>query len=475
MPFSSLLFVHAFLPVFLALYWLAPRPAKNSVAIGSSIVFYAWGAPRFLPVVLGLGIVDYYISHAIGTARTESPKRARVLLALGVTMHLSVLAYFKYSNFFVEQLDALLAMTGAGPMSWTKVVLPIGVSFITFEEISYLCDVYRGDAQPARRLSHYVLFLTLFPHSIAGPIFRWKDLEAQLAERSHDWALVRSGFERFSQGLAKKVLVADSVGIITDGVFALTSTQLTTPLAWLGAAAYAIQIYFDFSGYSDMAIGLGRMIGFRFKENFDRPYISASFTEFWTRWHISLSTWLRDYLYIPLGGNRNGRRRALANLLIVFLLSGLWHGAAWTFVLWGAYHGVFVTLERLIGNRRARVPLVVQHISTLALIVIGWVLFRATSVGQAGDIIAAMFGFTKTGAHLPLPPDAILTPRFAMFTLVVASVIALAPILTKGRELRVRVPAVLLGLRHAGFILLFILSAMHLTNMRITPLIYFKF
>jgi len=467
MPFSSLLFVHAFLPVFLALYWLAPRPAKNSVAIAASLVFYAWGAPKFLPVVLGLGIVDYYLSHAIGRSRS------RMLLVLGVTMHLSVLAYFKYSNFFVEQLDALLAMTGAGPVSWTKVVLPIGVSFITFEEISYLCDVYRGDARPARRLSHYVLFLTLFPHSIAGPIFRWKDLEAQLAERTHDWALVRSGFERFSQGLAKKVLVADSVGVITDGVFALTSAQLTTPLAWLGAIAYSVQIYFDFSGYSDMAIGLGRMIGFRFKENFNRPYISASFTEFWTRWHISLSSWLRDYLYIPLGGNRHGRQRALLNLLIVFLLSGLWHGAAWTFVLWGAYHGVFVTLERLLGERRARIPLVVQHASTLALVVIGWVLFRATSVDQAGDFFSAMFGFAAGGVDLPRVPDAVLMPRFAMFTLVVASVIALAPILTKGRE--VRVPRWLQNLAHAGYVLLFVLSAMHLTNMRITPLIYFKF
>jgi alginate O-acetyltransferase complex protein AlgI len=475
MPFSSLLFIHAFLPAFLVLYWLAPRPAKNGVAIAASLVFYAWGAPKFLPVVLGLGIIDYYISHAIGRARAQDAtrRRARLLLVLGVTMHLSVLAYFKYANFFVEQIDAVLAMSGSGPVTWTKVVLPIGVSFITFEEISYLCDVYRGDARPARRLSQYVLFLTLFPHSIAGPIFRWKDLELQLEDRTHDWALVRSGFERFSQGLAKKVLVADSVGVITDGVFALTSAQLTTPLAWLGAVAYAIQIYFDFSGYSDMAIGLGRMIGFRFKENFDRPYISASFTEFWTRWHISLSSWLRDYLYIPLGGNRKGRRRALVNLLIVFLLSGLWHGAAWTFVLWGAYHGVFVTLERILGDRRARLPLVVQHVTTLALIVIGWVFFRATTVGQAGDIIGAMFGFTDATGALPRVPDAYLMPRFAVFALVVGSAIALVPILTKGRE--IRTPAWLHGVGHAGYILLFMLSAMHLTNMRITPLIYFKF
>jgi alginate O-acetyltransferase complex protein AlgI len=338
MPFSSVLFLHLFLPAFLAVYWLVPRAAKNGVAIGASLLFYAWGAPRFLPVVVGLGVVDYFVSHAIHRARQDvaTHRRARLLLVAGIAMHLSVLAYFKYSNFFVGQLDDLLGSLGAGHVAWTKVVLPIGISFITFEEISYLSDVYRGDARPARRLSQYVLFLTLFPHSIAGPIFRWKDLEAQLAERTESLALVQSGFERFARGLAKKVLIADSVGVIADGVFALHGEQVTPALAWLGAAAYAVQIYFDFSGYSDMAIGLGRMIGFSFKENFNQPYVAASFTEFWTRWHISLSSWLRDYLYVAVGGNRRGPRRTLVNVMIVFLLSGLWHGAAWNFVLWGA-------------------------------------------------------------------------------------------------------------------------------------------
>ena len=470
MPFSSLLFVHLFLPTFLVVYWAAPRSAKNGIAIGASLIFYAWGAPKFLPVVLGLGIVDFYLSHAIAR------KRSRLLLALGVTMHLSVLVYFKYSNFFVEQFNELLGAIGMSPMGWTKVVLPIGISFITFEEISYLCDVFRGDAKPARRLSHYILFLTLFPHSIAGPIFRWKDLEAQLADRVHDWTLVRSGFERFSMGLAKKVLVADSVGIITDGIFALQADQLSPQLAWLGAAAYAIQIYFDFSGYSDMAIGLGRMIGFRFKENFNRPYIAASLTEFWTRWHISLSTWLRDYLYIPLGGNRKGPRRALINLVLVFLLSGLWHGAAWTFVLWGAFHGTFVMLERVLGSQRERLPRVAQHVMTLALVLVGWVLFRATSASQAFHIIAAMFGHAPGGSSLPLPPDAVLFPRFAIFAFVLGIAICLVPIVAKYRDLsKIRVPAFALVAARAGFIVLFIASAMHLTNMRITPLIYFKF
>jgi alginate O-acetyltransferase complex protein AlgI len=469
MPFSSVLFIHLFLPVFLAGYWLAPRQAKNHVAIAASLVFYAWGAPRFLPVVVALGVIDYSVSHQIARLRASSPRAARLLLGLGVTMHLSVLAYFKYTNFFVGELDRLLAEFGVAPFAWTKVVLPIGVSFITFEEISYLTDVFRGSALPARRLSHYVLFLTLFPHSIAGPIFRWKDMEAQLAERRMDWTLARQGFERFAIGLAKKVLVADTVALTADGIFALPAAQLTPALAWLGACAYGLQIYFDFSGYSDMAIGLGQMIGFRFKENFDRPYISTSITEFWTRWHISLSTWLRDYLYIPLGGNRRGRRRTLINIMATFVLSGLWHGAAWTFVLWGSFHGAFVVLERVTGERRKQIPLAIQHVTTLAIVMIGWVFFRAGSAGNAFDMIAAMFGRTGT---VSAPASGTYMPPFVELMFVVATVIVLAPIATKYRAWRPRFP---LALASTGCWLIFLASAIHLTNMRITPLIYFKF
>jgi alginate O-acetyltransferase complex protein AlgI len=471
-PFSSLLFVFLFLPAFLVAYWLAPRRAKNYTAIGASLVFYAWGAPRFLPVVCALGVIDFALGRRIAQARNTV--RGKWLLGLGVTMHLSVLAYFKYSNFFVGQLGELLDQLGYEPLAWTKVALPIGVSFITFEEISYLTDVYRGDARSARRLSHYLLFLTLFPHSIAGPIFRWKDLEAQLAERTSSWTLAQDGFERLARGLAKKILIADSVAVIADGVFAMSSDQLTPGLAWLGASAYAIQIYFDFSGYSDMAIGLGKLIGFRFKENFDRPYISASMTEFWTRWHISLSSWLRDYLYISIGGNRRGRRRTLVNLMIVFTLSGLWHGAAWTFVLWGMFHGALVALERVVGRRRDGLPRVVQHATTLALVVVGWVLFRAAGTRQALDVIAAMFGAVG-GAPSPARGD--FAPNFAVFAFAIGCAIALVPIAGKYRD-RAAEPSVgplaLVGAR-LGHVALFLLAMVHLTNMRITPLIYFKF
>jgi alginate O-acetyltransferase complex protein AlgI len=469
-PFSSSLFLHAFLPAFLLIYWAAPRQAKNGVAIAASLIFYAWGAPRFLPVVLALGVIDFAVSHWLGRLRGERSPAAKWLLAIGITMHVAVLAYFKYSNFFVAQLHDITGLQ----IEWTQVILPIGISFITFEEITYLTDVYRGDAQPARRLSHYVLFLTLFPHSIAGPIFRWKDLEGQLAERTHSWQLAREGFERFARGLGKKVLVADSVALIADGAFGLPSDQLTPGLAWLGATAYAVQIYFDFSGYSDMAIGLGKMIGFRFKENFNQPYISASLTEFWTRWHISLSNWMRDYLYIPLGGNRRGRTRAMVNLVLVFTISGFWHGAAWTFLLWGLFHGTFVMLERLVEQRRAALPAVVQHAVTLLLVLVSWVLFRAHDAGQAGSFIATMFGLHAPTAQLSVLRGDIM-PLYALTALVIGVAISLVPIASKYVDINRftnRIPAVV---AHAGYFAMFALAAIHLTNMRITPLIYFKF
>jgi alginate O-acetyltransferase complex protein AlgI len=458
------------LPAFVLLYWLTPRMAKNATAIVGSLVFYTWGAPRFLPVVVGLGVIDFVISHRIAMA---TGRRRRAILIVGVTMHLAVLAYFKYSNFFVGEINHLISQLGLAPFAWTQVVLPIGVSFITFEEISYLSDVYRGDAAPARRWSHYLLFLTLFPHSIAGPIFRWKDLEAQLAHREHSWELVREGFERFALGLAKKVLVADTVAIMADTAFSASDAQLTCQLAWLGAVAYTIQIYFDFSGYSDMAIGLGKLMGFRFKENFNCPYISSSLTEFWARWHISLSTWLRDYLYIPLGGNRKGRGRAIVNMMVVFGLSGLWHGASWMFVLWGIFHGTFVAIERISGDRREQIPLLLRHVTTLLLVIIGWVLFRAPTASQAFSMLGAMAGMGSETALGPVPGDA--APRYALLALAIGAAICLVPIATKYMRWRPSPRTAGYAFARIGYVLLFVMSAIHLTNMRITPLIYFKF
>jgi alginate O-acetyltransferase complex protein AlgI len=474
MPFSSLLFVCGFLPICLAAHWVSPQRARNYVLLAFSIFFYAWGAPKFLPVVLALGVADYFLAK--GIARAQDKKIKKALLVLGICVHLSILAYFKYANFFVAQVNAVRGSLGAPALRWSEVALPIGISFLTFEEMSYLLDVYRGDAPPANRWSHYLLFLMLFPHSIAGPIFRWKDLASQFSNRKATFDSVAGGVYRFSFGLAKKILVADCAAYICDQIFGLPKAEISPMYAWIGALAYTIQIYFDFSGYSDMAIGLGKMLGFDFKENFNEPYVSRSITEFWTRWHMSLTAWLRDYLYIPLGGNRRGRARAELNAMIVFAVSGFWHGAAWTFLVWGLYHGALVALERRIAPKLEAVPGHLRAIGTFVLVVIGWVPFRASTVRQMLDMLQAMVGLS----HQTIEPRALTAQIFPRFnTIVFFSAVAyvLVRMLTIPRDPE-KVPrpgAAAIPLRPLVSLALLALSVMHMTNTRYTPLIYFKF
>ncbi|HTA92035.1 MAG TPA: MBOAT family protein [Polyangiaceae bacterium] len=384
MPFASVFFLFAFLPIFLSAYYLAPRVARNWVALAGSLLFYAWGAPRFVFVLIGVSGVDYVFSRRIASAASNS-KRRKLLLAVAVSLNLSLLFYFKYANFVVHQSNDLFAFFGRGPIAWQDIALPMGVSFVVFEEISYLVDVYRETARPASRFLDYALFLSLFPHSIAGPIFRWRDLAEQLRARTHSLDAAFDGFLRFCFGLGKKVLVANQVAAVADKVFGHDIATLPTSYAWLGMLAYTLQIYFDFSGYSDMAIGLGKMMGFSFKENFDAPYSSASITEFWRRWHISLSSWLRDYLYIPLGGSREGTLKQYRNLVIVFLCCGFWHGANWTFFAWGAYHGAWLIIERTrVWQRLSRgLPRVAGVLLTFLVVMFGWVLFRSESLAHA--------------------------------------------------------------------------------------------
>jgi alginate O-acetyltransferase complex protein AlgI len=387
MPFSSVAFLFAFLPTFLLVYLLAPLRYRNAVALIASLCFYAWGAPRFLPLLVALSAIDFLFSRQIASAELGSRRRS-LLLALAISLNLALLFYFKYANFVVHEANRLAASLGKGPLLWQDVALPMGISFVAFEEISYLIDVFRGTALPAARFSDYALFLSLFPHSIAGPIFRWKDLQQQLRARRHSVSMAFEGALRFSFGLVKKVLIANHVARVADLVFGLDSQRLPTSYAWLGLLAYTLQIYFDFSGYSEMAIGLGQMMGFSFKENFEAPYTSASITEFWRRWHISLSTWLRDYLYIPLGGSRVGELKRYRNLLLVFLVCGFWHGANWTFLAWGAYHGAWLILERSRAFRwlAARLPRVVAVPFTFLLVMFGWVLFRSEHLSMAGGV-----------------------------------------------------------------------------------------
>jgi alginate O-acetyltransferase complex protein AlgI len=476
MPFSTLLFVCEFLPICLLVHAIVFRKWRNAVALGFSLLFYAWGAPRFLPIVLSLGVLDFFLARAIAATDATRTRRRKGLVAAGICVHVSVLLYFKYSNFAVSELNGLRSTFGAPALHWVAVVLPIGISFLTFEEISYLVDVYRGDGQPARRWDHYLLFLMLFPHSIAGPIFRWKDLRAQLDARDVSIRKTLDGFTRFSLGLAKKVLVADSVAFIADRAFDLGPWELTAQYAWVGVLAYSVQIYFDFSGYSDMAIGLGKMLGFDFRENFREPYSAVSLADFWTRWHISLSSWLRDYLYIPLGGNRSGRMRAELNALFVFFVCGLWHGAAWTFVVWGLYHGALVGLERRFSARLEKTHAFVRGLGTFFVVVVGWVFFRSRDLKQAWSFLAAMFG----GGHATVEPWAFpaeMMPRIAVLFLVGALAWLLLRLAQatrrasddRGATLPAWAPSPLWSFA------LLLLSIAHMTNSQYTPLIYFTF
>lgn len=470
MAFSSLLFLTTFLPAYVVLYWATPRIARNATLLALSFLFYAWGAPWFLPVVLALGVVDYGLALVI--AKRRGTRAATWLVAFAVTMHLSVLAYFKYSNFFVGEVGALFTTLGGAEIHWKNVALPIGVSFLTFEEISYVVDVYRGDARPSRSVPQYLLFLMLFPHSIAGPIFRWKDLEKQLRSRGETLDDVVVGLTRFVGGLAKKILIADAAAITADAAFAHAPGEVTFGVAWIGALAYAIQIFYDFSGYSDMALGLGRIAGFRFKENFDDPYVSASITEFWTRWHMSLSSWLRDYLYIPLGGNRKGEQRTRLNVLLVFTLSGLWHGANWTFVLWGLYHGALNLLERTAPGKlwRERAPRWVAVPVTFTLVVIGWVFFRAESAAQAFAFLEAMSGVSAPPATAKMELALLLPHRsVALIGIGVALVVARA-VLGKPRD-----EGPWRWVHVAAAPVLLFLSLIQVVNTKFVPLIYFKF
>lgn len=468
MPFTALLFLSVFLPVYMVVAAATRGAVANWAILALSLLFYLWGAPTFLPVILGLGVLDFAVARYIH-ARRGRPAARRALVAV-VVVHLAILAYFKYANFFVGQLGEIQELFGYSAWQWTKVILPIGISFLTFEEISFMVDVYRGDAVPPRTPRDYWLFLMLFPHSIAGPIFRWKDLESQLRARGWSMEMFADGTSRFCWGLGKKLLVGDALAIVANQAFALPSSELTPAIAWTGALAYTIHIYFDFSGYSDMAIGLGRMAGFTFKENFRDPYVSVSITEFWTRWHISLSTWFRDYLYIPLGGNRGGERRTRRNILIVFAVSGFWHGASWTFLAWGLYHGGWVMLERqswFAAYQRA--PRALRHLTTMVIVTFGWVLFRAESFAQVGDFARAMVGFAPSGDAPAVVWGEFLPRRSEVFALVALAAVAWRT-LRRDQARDYRSP-VRLALAPVVLILCF----MQVLNATFIPLIYFKF
>lgn len=392
MLFSSIVFLFTFLPAVMILYYLLPARFRNVILLLASLVFYAWGEPVYLFLML-LSILFNYFS-GLDIARNLQDKRAaKRSLVFNLIINLAVLGFFKYEGFVLDTLNGILPVH----ISYHALPLPIGISFYTFQILSYIIDVYRGNVKVQTNLPNFALYVTMFPQLIAGPIVQYADVDEQLASREVSRTKFGEGSMYFIRGLAKKVLLANTSGMIFTEVSGLAKGNIAVMTAWLGAFAYMFQIYFDFSGYSDMAIGLGKMFGFEFNMNFNYPYVSKSITEFWRRWHISLSSWFRDYVYIPLGGNRVSKIKHIRNLLIVWFLTGLWHGAAWNFVAWGLYYGVILIIEKyLLSPVLDRLPDVVRHIYSIVLVVIGWVLFFSSSFGQAADYIRVMFG---AGAH----------------------------------------------------------------------------
>lgn len=392
MLFSSIFFLFTFLPAVMILYYLLPVRFRNVILLLASLVFYAWGEPVYLFLML-LSILFNYFS-GLDIARNLQDKRAaKRSLVFNLIINLAVLGFFKYEGFVLDTLNGILPVH----ISYHALPLPIGISFYTFQILSYIIDVYRGNVKVQTNLPNFALYVTMFPQLIAGPIVQYADVDEQLASREVSRTKFGEGSMYFIRGLAKKVLLANTSGMIFTEVSGLAKGNIAVMTAWLGAFAYMFQIYFDFSGYSDMAIGLGKMFGFEFNMNFNYPYVSKSITEFWRRWHISLSSWFRDYVYIPLGGNRVSKIKHIRNLLIVWFLTGLWHGAAWNFVAWGLYYGVILIIEKyLLSPVLDRLPDIVRHIYSIVLVVIGWVLFFSSSFGQAADYIRVMFG---AGAH----------------------------------------------------------------------------
>jgi alginate O-acetyltransferase complex protein AlgI len=477
MVFSSALFVFYFLPLFLAGYWLMPGRAKNLYTAIASLLFYAWGAPRFLPIFLASCLCDYIVVRRLAASTTE-PQR-RLYLLLSTALNVGLLLYFKYANFFVEQVSQVASLLGTRAPHWTTVVLPIGISFFTFHKISYVVDVFRGKSQPTRDFGEYLLYITFFPQLIAGPIVRYHEIDTQIRSRRTSWDSLVEGVWRFVLGLSAKLLIADPLGTVASHVFRGNPWNVSVLNTWIGTLAYTMQIYFDFAGYSSMAVGLALLVGLRFPENFNFPYLSGSITEFWRRWHMSLSRWMRDYLYIFLGGNRVGPVRQMVNLWTVFLLSGLWHGASWTFIVWGAYHGFFLAFERTaLGQGYLKMSALPRRAITMVTVMFGWVLFRSDTLGEALVRWARLCGFGGEPAIKYQVSRAAIFSDAGLSVLIVAVTwcVIIEPLIEARRRAGEDVPLYTrIPILYPALVILFILSVLAMEAGVYSPFIYFQF
>jgi alginate O-acetyltransferase complex protein AlgI len=474
MVFSSIIFLLYFLPALLIGYFLIDRKYKNAFLLVSSILFYSWGAPKFIFVILGTTFLDFFLVKWM--SKTNKDAHRRIMLTISICVNLGLLFYFKYSNFFVENVNLLLSEFGINGVHWTKLILPIGISFYTFETMTYVIDVYRRVHKPLDNFWDYQLYIILFPKLIAGPIVRYHEISDQITDREANETTDNrlTGFYRFVLGLSKKVIIANTLGQVADTIFLMNIDDLGTFAAWTGILAYTFQIYFDFSGYSDMAIGLGKMLGFRFPENFNNPYISQSITEFWRRWHMTLGNWMRNYLYIPLGGNKvKSKYRLYFNLWFVFLASGLWHGASYTFIVWGAYHGVFLVLERIFLQKAYnKIGRFLSTFITFLIVIIGWVFFREEKLSDALLFIKKMFDY-KPSADLQL------NNQF-YFMIILAFFFAFFTYFKIGKKIQDMIFVNAYTLKRHGIlalisIVLFVVSIASITASGFNPFIYFRF
>lgn len=471
MLFSSGYFLIYFLPLVVTVYFLLGESLRNPFLLISSLLFYWFGAPTFIFIILLTSTINFYLARQIHTQ-----KKSKQFLFLYVAINLALLLYFKYTNFFIENANELLSEFGFKTIEWTKIILPIGISFFTFQSITYGVDIYRNEAEPQKNLANYLLYILFFPQLIAGPIVKYKSIQEQLTKREFSKENLLNGFYRFTIGLSKKVLLANVLAEFGDLLMTQNEFQISYSwnLSWLVMLAYTFEIYFDFSGYSDMAIGLGRMFGFTFPENFDRPYLSNSITQFWKKWHITLGDFMRNYLYIPLGGNRKALSRTYLNLSVVFILSGLWHGASWNFLLWGAFHGFWLIFERIIKVDRFKYIRAFQILVTFLIVLNGWVLFKFHSFSEAKEMFNALYSFENYSTFLT-------KDTFYYYShLIIATLIILLGLIPNFHAIYH------LKLRHfktpvtyfSAFVilgLLFVLCVAHVITGSFNPFIYFQF
>ncbi|OSB07823.1 MBOAT family O-acyltransferase [Paraclostridium bifermentans] len=468
MVFSSIVFLFTFLPITLILYYISPRKMKNIVLLLISLIFYAWGEPVYVFLMMFTTVFDYLIGLLINKYRRNKIKSKRIFI-FAVLVNLGILGFFKYYGFLIENINSVFSLN----IGYNQLPLPIGISFYTFQTLSYVIDVYLDKVKVQKSLISFGLYVTMFPQLVAGPIVRYTDIDYQLKHRTHSMNKFGEGVDRFIQGLSKKVLLANNIGMIFTSIQQYDASEISVLTAWLAIAAYTLQLYFDFSGYSDMAIGLGKMLGFDFIENFNYPYISKSVTEFWRRWHISLGSWFREYVYIPLGGNRCSTIFQLRNLCIVWFLTGLWHGADWNFILWGLYYGLILIIEKfLLKDILERMPSFIQHIYTMVLVMIGWTFFGIESIQKSLEYIKVMFF---------LNGNKIIDSTFIYYLhtnliLLIILILCSTPIVNKVFKKIIqngRMEGVTLAVT-VQFVLLF-LSIAYLVNETYNPFLYFRF